>query len=596
MSKQVTYDGRDRFQVRFSFDRRLVDVVKGLPSRQWHPDKKYWSVPEDQVVSLVEVLQPEGFEFDEPTREIYRAHGGSRDLEPIPAPVGNPEQPGLFGVPDPPDGADPSLPLGSVDDYTVARLNEEVKAVLASAFPAPIWVVGEISGFNKSAHKRHVTFHLAERDESGKTVSEVSATLFDRTRKEITAKLAAAGDPFRLEDEVTVRLRVRVELYVPWGSYRVLVDDLDIHYTLGEAARRREEIVRRLTEEGLLGLNTSLPFPALPLRVGLITSLGSDAYNDVLRTIQESGYAFRVTAHGARVQGNQTEPSVLNALDWFREREDAFDVVLVCRGGGSRIDLAWFDSEALGRAVATFPLPVVVGIGHEQDLSVLDAVGRRCKTPTAAAGFLVDRVRDSLERAEQIGSAILELASRHLREERVAGLERARRLARAASHLVEHSARELTHRRERAIRGARALLQESARELRRRALAIPRAAWVSVGQQRALLDRSARQVVQGARRDLAVATDRVNQLAAALEPGSRRGLAHELERTEARYRRLFLVDPRRVVERGYSILRQADGTVLIDADTAPAGTPVSAELKRGRLRLRSEGTALESSS
>jgi exodeoxyribonuclease VII large subunit len=102
--------------------------------------------------------------------------------------------------------------------------------------------------------------------------------------------------------------------------------------------------------------------------------------------------------------------------------------------------------------------------------------------------------------------------------------------------------------------------------------------------------------VQGARRDLAVATDRVNQLAAALEPGSRRGLAHELERTEARYRRLFLVDPRRVVERGYSILRQADGTVLVDADAAPAGTPVSAELKRGRLRLRSVGTALESSS
>ena len=102
MSKQVTYDGRGRFQVRFSFDRRIVDVVKGLPSRRWHPDDKYWSVPEDQVVSLVDVLQPEGFEFDEPTREIYRAHGGSRDLEPIPAPAGNPGQPSLFGVPDPP--------------------------------------------------------------------------------------------------------------------------------------------------------------------------------------------------------------------------------------------------------------------------------------------------------------------------------------------------------------------------------------------------------------------------------------------------------------------------------------------------------------
>jgi exodeoxyribonuclease VII large subunit len=589
LSKQVTYDGRGRFEVRFSFDRRLVDLVKGLPSRRWHPNDKFWSVPEEHVVPLVDLLLPEGFGFDEVTCEIYRMHGGCRDLQPAAPPAGPPGQPSLFGAPNPEGGADPAPTLGSADDYTVARLNEQVKAVLASAFPAPIWLVGEISGFNKSAHKRHVSFHLAERDETGKTISEVSATLFEGTRKEITAKLAAAGDPFRLEDEVTVRMRVRVELYVPWGSYRVLVDDLDINYTLGEAARRREEIIRRLAEEGLLELNTALPFPSLPLKVGLITSIGSDAYNDVLRTLQESGFAFRVTAHGARVQGHLTEPSVLNALDWFRERVDSYDVVLVCRGGGSRLDLAWFDSEALGRGVATFPLPVVVGIGHEQDLSVLDAVGRRCKTPTAAAGYLVERVRDSLERAEETGRAILELAARHLREERLAGLERARRLASSARHLLEHSARELAHRRQRATRGARALLQEAGRELRRRALAVPRTALVRVGQQRVVLEGSARQVVQGARRDLAAARSRAAQLAAAIEPGSRRRLTLERERTEARSRRLHLVDPRRVVERGYSILRQVDGTVLLDADAAPAGTAVRAELKRGRLRLRSEG-------
>src|SRR5262249_3678400 len=150
---------------------------------------------------------------------------------------------------------------------------------------------------------------------------------------------------------------------------------------------------RRLTERGLVGRNTSLPFPDLPLRVGLVTSLGSDAFNDVLRTLQESGFAFDVTAHGARVQGRLTEPSVLNALDWVRKRAESFDVVLICRGGGSRTDLSWFDSEQLGAAVATFPVPVVVGIGHEQDLSVLDFVGFRRKTPTAAAAYLVERVQ-----------------------------------------------------------------------------------------------------------------------------------------------------------------------------------------------------------
>jgi exodeoxyribonuclease VII large subunit len=159
----------------------------------------------------------------------------------------------------------------------------------------------------------------------------------------------------------------------------------------------------------------------VPLRVGLITSLGSDAYNDVLRTLQESGFAFRVTAHGARVQGRSTEPSVLNALDWFRERAADFDVILVCRGGGSRTDLAWFDSVQLGRAVALFPLPVVVGIGHEQDFSVLDAVGWRAKTPTAAASLLVDAVARSLDDLELRGSAVLDVATRRTARSRGRG-------------------------------------------------------------------------------------------------------------------------------------------------------------------------------
>jgi exodeoxyribonuclease VII large subunit len=556
LSKQVTHDGRGSLEIRFGFDRRLVDLVKTLPDRRWNPTDKYWSVPEAAVVSLVELLQPEGFGFDDATVEIYRGIGGTVVLQAVQAATEVTPQASLFG--------DDS---GAPDDYSVARLNAEVKGVLEEAFPAPIWIVGEISSFNKSAHKRHVTFHLLDRDDSGKTRAEVNATLFERTRREIRSKLAAAGNPFELEDEITVRVRGRVELYVAWGLYRVVVEDLDINYTLGEAARRREEIVRRLTDAGLIDLNTSLPFPELPLRVGLITSLHSDAYNDVLRSLQESGYAFDVTAHGARVQGHSTEPSVLNALDWFRQRAEAFDVVLICRGGGSRTDLAWFDSEALGRAVAEFPLPVVVGIGHEQDFSVLDSVGWRQKTPTAASGFLVERVGESLFKIEERGKAIIELAGLHLREQRHVGAERARRLALAARNLLDRARTDLTH----------------------RSRAVPRAALVHVGRHRALLSHAAQQVAQGARHDLAVARSRVAQIGAALHPGACRRLALETERIVARARRLHLVDPQRVVERGYSILRTGTGAVVDDARTAPAGTLLNAQLKCGRLTLRSEG-------
>lgn len=525
MSRDVVHDGAGSFRVRFPFDRRLVELVKSLPRRRWHAADKVWVVPEDDVVLLVELFQPEGFSFDEPALSRYAERGGERTLRPIGAPRVEAE--------------------GGEQHWTVGRLNREVKAVLAAAFPQSIWLVGEISGFNRSRHKKHVGFSLVERDALGEQAFQVQAILFDGVRQEIERKLAAAGSPFTLEDEVEVRVRVRVDLYEAWGAYRVQVEDLDPSFTLGEAARRREEIVRKLQAAGFHERNTRLPFPEIPLRVGLVTSLGSDAYHDVLRTLGESGYAFEVTVHGARVQGRATESSVLNALDWFRPRQEHFDVILICRGGGSRTDLAWFDTEALGRAVALFPIPVVSGIGHEQDVSVLDHVARRAKTPTAAAALLVDTVREAERRVDDAFASIFNEVRSLLDSEARNRRETIHRLARASTRRIETA--------------------------------------------RAALHASVRQLGQGARRDLGGEARRVSEAASGLGPRVARALGLEGERGAARARRLHLLDPRRVVERGYAILRAPDGRVVVDAAQAAAGTRVSAELRAGRLRLVSEG-------
>ncbi len=590
MSRVVTHDGSGGLHIRFPFDRRLVELVKSLSGRRWHPEEKHWRVPEDEIVAVVDLLRTEGFLFDEVVHRIYRDRGGVHPLDGEAAIARGPTLPGLFDAPEIASTEGGVAPdRGAAGDLTVSALNSKVKDVVESAFRAPIWLVGEISGFNKSAHRTTVGFHLVEKDAHGSAIAQVSATLFQRSRREIERKLERSGNPFRLEDEVTVRVRARVEIYVPWGSYRVLVDDLDVDYTLGEAARRRDEIVRRLTAEGILERNRSLQLPAVPLRVALITSLGSDAYNDVLRTLQESGFAFRVTAHGARVQGRLTEPSVLNALDWFRERADEFDVLLICRGGGSRTDLAWFDSESLARAVVSFPRPVVIGIGHEQDLSVLDFVGWRCKTPTAAAGFLVERVTSAHERTESSALALLEAAAARLLDEERRARERAQRLARAARGLFEQERLRLDHRRSRAVRASRSALHEASSAIARRIPALTRSARVLVERRSVLLDQWARQLLQAARRDVEAARRRVAEIVALVGPRSLRGLSREVERSDARARRLHLVDPRRVVERGYAILRAGSGRVLTDAGAAPAGTAVEAELRRGALRLVSEG-------
>jgi len=538
VSREVRQDETGAFQVRFPFDRALVDRIKTLPNRRWNPSGRFWSVPREELGALVEMLQPLGFRFDTATRRTYGEMGGTLPLE-----------------------------EGDPPDYSVSSLNLQVKTVIEGAFPHPVWLVGEISSFDRNAHKRHVTFQLVELDDRGKTVSKVEATLFEQSRRAVEQTLQRAGDPFRLEDGLTVRLQARVELYVPWGSYRIVVEDLDPSYTLGEAARRREEIVRRLRESGLAERNRALAFPALPLRIGVITSLGSDAHEDVLRTLQESGYAFRLVCHGARVQGRATEPSVLNALDRLRKHAAELDVVLICRGGGSRTDLAWFDSEALGRAVALFPLPVVIGIGHEQDRSVLDEIGWRCKTPTAAAGYLVETVRRSLETLEQTCATLLEAATRRLAEERQRQAQRGGRLVRSARSLLERELDTLGHRRART----------------------GRAATVHLARQRVFLDNMRRAISQAASRDVVSARGRIDETAQTLAPRAGRLTAGERERLDLRSRRLHLVDPRRVVERGYAILRGAEGGVLTDAAEAPAGTRVQAELRGGRLALRSLG-------
>jgi exodeoxyribonuclease VII large subunit len=295
--------------------------------------------------------------------------------------------------------------------------------------------------------------------------------------------------------------------------------------------------------------------------------VGSDACRDVLRTFEESGFAFRVTVHGARVQGRLTEASVLNALDWLRSRRDGFDVVLICRGGGSRTDLAWFDSEALGRAVATFPLPVLIGIGHEQDVGVLDAVGWRCKTPTAAAGLVVEAVARACQAVDAAALGI------------VGGVTR----------LLDEATHRLEERRLRAVRAGRASVQAASRQLGVHAAAIRSCGSRHLLRRRTLLDAWVRQLAQGGRRDLATAAGTLRAWREALRPAAQRATAREAERTEARARRLHLVDPRRVLERGYALLRGPDGRALVEPAAAPAGTELRAELRGGVLRVQSFG-------
>jgi exodeoxyribonuclease VII large subunit len=217
--------------------------------------------------------------------------------------------------------------------------------------------------------------------------------------------------------DIKINVLVEADFWVPSGSFRAKILDIDPAYTLGELARTRQAILQRLSEEGLLRKNARLPMPLLPLRVGLVTAEGSAAWHDFTTTLAASGFAFAVSVEFAWMQGAETESTVLAALG--RLRQDAsLDVVCVVRGGGGKTDLNYFDSEALCRAVADFPTPVLTGIGHEIDSSLLDLVAwRQCITPTDCAKFLVEAAADAWDRARRATDSVARLARLRLQGE-----------------------------------------------------------------------------------------------------------------------------------------------------------------------------------
>lgn len=210
-----------------------------------------------------------------------------------------------------------------------------------------------------------------------------------------------------------VLVKVSVEFHELYG-YSLTVLDIDPAYTLGDMLRKRMEIIRQLKEEGVFTLNKELPFPVLPKRIAVITSPTAAGYEDFLNQLanNKAGYPFYPKLFPALMQGERTEESVIAALDRIYHHIDCFDVVVIIRGGGSTSDLNSFDSYLLAANCAQFPLPVITGIGHERDDTILDMVAHtRMKTPTAVAEFLIGRMDAAAEELEDLQQEVSELAS-----------------------------------------------------------------------------------------------------------------------------------------------------------------------------------------
>ncbi|MDR3137996.1 MAG: exodeoxyribonuclease VII large subunit [Tannerellaceae bacterium] len=277
------------------------------------------------------------------------------------------------------------------ETLSLSELNRKVHDAIRVAFPSPCWVQAETSDVRANPASGHCYLEFVEKHPVGgrliaKTRGTIWATTFQKLKpffEQETGQAFASG--------LKVLVKVTVEYHELYGlSLNVI--DIDPIYTLGDMIRRRQEIVRRLQRDGSVGLNKSIPFPSLPQRIAVITSPTAAGYEDFMNQLlhNKAGYSFYTHLFPVLMQGEKVETSIIAALKKINLHQNLFDTVVILRGGGATSELSCFDSYPLASHCARFPLPIVTGIGHERDDTVLDLIAHtRMKTPTAVAEFLI---------------------------------------------------------------------------------------------------------------------------------------------------------------------------------------------------------------
>ena len=291
------------------------------------------------------------------------------------------------------------------EHFTLRQLNLMVRDAIEMQMPDEYWVEAELSECRERGG--HCYMELIEKDEQTNTpVARASAKCWRQTWQIMQPHFErVTGQP--LHAGLKVLLRVYAQYHEAYG-FSWIVTDIDPTYTIGDMARKRQEIIRQLKEEGIFDLQRELCIPLFAQRIAVISAAGAAGYGDFCRQLDDNeyGFKFEVTLFPAIMQGEQVERSIIDALNKIYSLTShpspltsQFDCVVIIRGGGATADLSGFDTLALAEHVAQFPIPIITGIGHDRDESILDMVSNtRVKTPTAAATLLIDNLRQVLER------------------------------------------------------------------------------------------------------------------------------------------------------------------------------------------------------
>ena len=290
--------------------------------------------------------------------------------------------------------------------YSLLELNRLVRATIEDTLCEQYWLEAEIGQIGEN--NGHCYLEFIQKVEGHNTpVARAKAKCWRNVWGSVRPYFEhTTGQTLTLGMKVLVL--VHPDFHEAFG-FSWIVDDIDPRFTLGDMARRRQEIIRQLKAEGVFDLNRELPLPLFTQRIAVISSSTAAGYGDFCRQLEENkrGFRFSVTLYESLMQGEGVERSIISALDKINAHIDDYDCVVIIRGGGATSDMSGFDSLLLAENVANFPLPVITGIGHDRDECILDMVSHtRVKTPTAAAAFLIDRLEQVARRIDDAADRI----------------------------------------------------------------------------------------------------------------------------------------------------------------------------------------------
>ena len=422
---------------------------------------------------------------------------------------------------------------------TLYELNSMVKETIELTLDDEYWVEAELSEIRES--KGHCYMELIQKDEHSNTpVAKAQAKCWRQTWAvvapyfiHITGQEPHAG--------MKLLLKVYPQFHEAYG-FSWIVSDIDPTYTMGDMARRRQEIIAKLKAAGIFTLNKELSLPRFTQRIAVISSQTAAGYGDFCNHLAENeyGFVFSTRLFPAVMQGEQVEQSVIAALERINEQLDMFDCVVIIRGGGATSDMSGFDTLALAENVANFPLPVITGIGHERDECILDMISHtRVKTPTAAAAFLISQLKKTADTIANASERIVSAALHRMEREKA-------RIQRYADIIP----RELS-------------LMKSRQELR-----------ISNLQERlsrALAYQTGRQATH------------LELLWQNLLSTTSRSLLNERHRIDMLHQRAQALNPDLLLKRGYSITT-CNGMLLRDTGTVKPGDILETKLEKGIVR------------